>query len=100
MKKIIVALVLGMAVSIIVGVPTAGGVLAAPDPVAGCGAGYELMKIRDIIRELADPAFVDVIPTYDKNGDGYLCVKVIPNEGGPPQFDPAFVFFDNKAAGR
>jgi hypothetical protein len=24
-----------------------------------------------------------------------LCIKIVPNEGGPPQFDPAFVFVDN-----
>jgi hypothetical protein len=24
-----------------------------------------------------------------------LCIKIILNEGGPPQFDPAFVFIDN-----
>jgi hypothetical protein len=24
-----------------------------------------------------------------------LCIKIVPNEGGPPQFDPAFVFVEN-----
>lgn len=43
------------------------------------------------------PSFEQAIRDSDKNGDGRLCIKIIPNDGGPPQFDPAFVYLDNKS---
>lgn len=42
------------------------------------------------------PRFEQSIKDFDVNGDGYLCIKIIPNEGGPPQIDPAFLYLDNK----
>jgi hypothetical protein len=35
-------------------------------------------------------------PSSILNGDGYLYIKIIPNGGGSPQFDPAFLYLDNK----
>jgi hypothetical protein len=43
------------------------------------------------------PSFEQPIRDSDKNGDGRLCIKIIPNDGGPPQFDTAFVYLDNKS---
>lgn len=72
---------------------------AAPQPVGGCGAGFELMTVKEVIRTIAAPGSVDAIRAGDVNQDGYLCIKIVPNGGGPPQFDPAFVFVDNTANG-
>jgi hypothetical protein len=57
---------------------------------------FEGMTVRTVIDTIAAPGFEDALHASDKNGDGRLCIKIIPNEGGPPQFDPAFVFIDNK----
>jgi hypothetical protein len=54
------------------------------------------MTIQEILDTIASP---DVDPTAfkgeDRNNDDRLCVKIIPNEGGPPRFNPAFVYVDN-----
>jgi hypothetical protein len=34
--------------------------------------------------------FEQSINDFDVNGHGYLYIKIIPNESGPPQFDPSF----------
>jgi hypothetical protein len=69
---------------------------AAPEPVAGCSKGYELMTVKTVLRTIAASGFEESIKAFDVNADGYLCIKIIPNEGGPPQFDPAFLYLDNK----
>jgi hypothetical protein len=53
------------------------------------------MTVRQVLRTIAAPGSEQAIIDEDKNGDGRLCIKIVPNEGGPPQFDPAFVFVDN-----
>jgi hypothetical protein len=70
---------------------------AAPKPVGGCGNGFELVTVKTVLRTIAAAGSVDAIKAGDVNQDGYLCVKIIPNNGGPPQFDPAFAFVDNTA---
>jgi hypothetical protein len=54
------------------------------------------MTVKTVLRTIAAPGFEEPIKSFDANGDGYLCIKIIPNEGGPPQFDPAFLYLDNK----
>ena len=71
--------------------------LAAGRPVGDCGVGFTLMSVEQIIATIAAPGSIDAIRAGDVNGDGLLCVKIIPNNGGPPQFDPAFAFVDNTA---
>jgi hypothetical protein len=56
----------------------------------------QLMRVNTVLRTIAAPGFEQSIKDFDVNGDGYLCIKIIPNEGGPPQFDPAFLYLDNK----
>jgi hypothetical protein len=84
------AIVLGFAIG------STGTAWAAPEPAAGCSNGYELMRVNTVLRTIAAPGFEQSIKDFDVNGDGYLCIKIIPNEGGPPQFDPAFLYLDNK----
>jgi hypothetical protein len=57
---------------------------------------FEAITIRQVLRTIAAPDF-DPQAFYDedRNGDNRLCIKIVPNEGGSPQFDPAFVFVDN-----
>ena len=52
---------------------------------------YELMTVKSVLHTIAAPGFEESIQSFDVNGDGYLCIKIIPNGGGPPQFDPAFL---------
>jgi hypothetical protein len=70
---------------------------AAPKPVGGCGQGFELMTVKEVLRTIAASGSEAAIKAEDSNQDGYLCVKIIPNNGGPPQFDPAFAYVDNNA---
>ena len=35
-------------------------------------------------------------PAYATAPSQANCIKIIPNDGGPPQFDLAFVYLDNK----
>jgi hypothetical protein len=84
------AIVLGLAMG------STGVASAEPRAVGECSSGFEGMTIRQVLRTIAAPdfdrqAFFD----EDRNGDNRLCIKIIPNEGGPPQFDPAFAFVDN-----
>lgn len=69
--------------------------LAANEPVAGCSEGFELMTVKEVLRTIVTPGSEEAVIAGDVNNDGYICVKIIPNEGGPPQFDPAFAFVDN-----
>ena len=68
---------------------------ASNQPVAGCSQGFELMTVKEVLRTIVAPGSEGAIIAGDVNNDGYICVKIIPNEGGPPQFDPAFAFVDN-----
>jgi hypothetical protein len=80
------AIVLGFAIG------STGTAWAAPEPAAGCSNGYELMRVNTVLRTITAPGFEQSIKDFDANADGYLCIKIIPNEGGPPQFDPAFLY--------
>jgi hypothetical protein len=91
MRKIrvaIPAIVLGLAIG-------STGVASAA-PAAECSSGFQAMTIKQVLRTIAAPGF-DPQAFYDedRNGDNRLCIKIVPNEGGPPQFNPAFVFVDN-----
>lgn len=66
-----------------------------PGTVAGCGNGYKVMAVQTVIDTIAHPDFVQALRDADVNQDGNLCIKLIPNDGGPKQFDPAFLFLDN-----
>jgi hypothetical protein len=83
------AIVLGLAIGSTTGVASAA-------PPEECAPAFEAMTIQEILDTIASP---DVDPTAfkgeDRNNDDRLCVKIIPNEGGPPRFNPAFVYVDN-----
>ena len=87
----------GVAISaILLGLAIGSTGVASAAPVAECSSGFEAMTIRQVLRTIAAPGFdSQAFFDEDKNGDNRLCIKIIPNEGGPPQFDPAFVFVDN-----
>jgi hypothetical protein len=57
---------------------------------------FEGMDVQTVSDEIAAPGLEQAIRDSDTNVDGRLCIKIIPNDGGPPQFDPAFVYLDNK----
>jgi hypothetical protein len=87
-RVVISAIVLGLAIG-------STGVASAAPP-AECAPAFEAMTIDEVIATIASPdvprqAFED----EDRNNDERLCIKIIPNGGGPPQFNPAFVFVDN-----
>jgi hypothetical protein len=89
-RVVISAIVLGLAIG------STGVASAKPRAVGECSNGFEGMTVQNVIDTIAAPGFEDALRASDKNGDGRLCIKIIPNEGGPPQFDPAFIFIDNK----
>ena len=75
---------------------SAGVASAAPRPIGECSPAFEAMTIDEVLT-IAAPGFDrQAFEDEDRNNDDRLCIKIIPNEGGPPQFDPAFVFIDNK----
>ena len=85
------AIVLGPAIG------STGVASAAPRAVGECSPAFVGMDIQTVIKTIAAPGFdPDAFLDEDRNWDNRLCIKIIPNEGGPPQFDPAFVFIDNK----
>jgi hypothetical protein len=75
---------------------SAGVASAAPRAVGECSPAFEGMTIEEVLTTIAAPGFdPQAFEDEDRNGDNRLCIKIIPNEGGPPQFNPAFVFVDN-----
>jgi hypothetical protein len=91
MRKIgvtVSAIALGLAIG------STGVASANPRAVGECSPAFEGMTIEQVL-EIAAPGFEDALRAEDRNADNRLCIKLIPNEGGPPQFDPAFVFIDN-----
>jgi hypothetical protein len=85
------AIVLGLAIG------STGVASAKPRAVGECSPAFVGMDIQTVIDTIAAPGFdPQAFHDEDRNGDNRLCIKIIPNEGGPPQFDPAFVFIDNK----
>jgi hypothetical protein len=76
---------------------SAGVASAEPRAVGECSPAFVAMDIQDVIDTIAAPGFdPQAFFDEDRNDDDRLCIKIIPNEGGPPQFEPAFVFIDNK----
>jgi hypothetical protein len=78
--------------------------VAAPIPQAahaeqagGCGNGFRLMLVSDVLRDLAAPGFEDTIVGHDRNGDGYLCVRISDAPGLVRLLDPntPFLYTDN-----
>ena len=85
------AIALGLAIG------STGVASADPRAVGECSPAFVGMDIQTVIDTIAAPDFdPQTFFDEDRNGDDRLCIKIIPNEGGPPQFDPAFVFIDNK----
>jgi hypothetical protein len=60
----------------------------------GCPAGFEVKTVKQV-QDVAHPAFIPIIPTYDVNQDNLLCFKLLPEP--IPLFEPTFLFFDNTA---
>ena len=82
--------------AIVLGLAIGSTGVASAAPAAECSSGFQAMTIRQVLRTIAAPDFPrQAFFDEDRNGDNRLCIKIIPNEGGPPQFDPAFVFVDN-----
>ncbi len=95
MKRLLIVLATVFA-SVAVAAPAAS---AKPEPVGGCGAGFELMDLKTVLRELAAEGFEGALRAADTNADQFLCVKVLGNF--PKPFEPGkpvFVFTDNNAA--
>jgi hypothetical protein len=91
MRVAISAIALGLAIG------STGVASAAPRAVGECSPAFVGMTIQEVLDTIAAPGFdPQAFFDEDKNGDNRLCIKIIPNEGGPPQFNPAFVFIDNK----
>jgi hypothetical protein len=81
-KLLLVTAVLG---TIIVGL--------APDAAAaGCGGGFELMAVQDVLRSISSPGATGTVLAGDANRDGLVCVKIVSTAGGTVQIDPALVF--------
>ena len=71
---------------------------AKPEPVGGCGEGFELVDLKTVLRELAAEGFEDALRAADTNADQFLCVKILENFPNPFEpGKPVFVFTDNNA---
>jgi hypothetical protein len=69
---------------------------AKPRAVGECSPAFVSMDIQTVIHTIAAPNFdPQAFFDEDRNAHNRLCIKIILNEGRPPQFDPAFVFIDN-----
>ena len=55
---------------------------AQADPVAGCGKGFEVKTVK-YLQDLTVVTPDDVIAALDKNGDGFLCIKSLPEPAAP-----------------
>jgi hypothetical protein len=85
------AIALGLAIG------STGVASAVPRPIGECSPAFVGMTIHEVLDTIAAPSFdPQAFRDEDRNRDNRLCIKIIPNEGGPPQFNPAFVFIDNK----
>ena len=78
MRKIggaISAIVLGLAIG------STGVAAAEPRATGECSSGFEAMTVREVLRTIAAAGSEQAIIDEDKNGDGRLCIKIVPNEG-------------------
>jgi hypothetical protein len=95
MKRLLLLLAAVFA-SLAVAAPAAS---AKPEPVGGCGGGFELMSLKTVLREIAAEGFEDALRAADKNADEFLCVRILENFPNPFEpGKPVFVFTDNTAA--
>ena len=71
-----------------------GGAVSALDPLAGCGAGYELLPIAATLDKIDDRPYLAAgtwgqvvagVTSFDLNADGYLCSKTLPTNAGQDQ---------------
>ena len=69
----------------------------AAEPAGGCGNGFQLMTVADVLANLAAPGFEDTIVGHDRNADGYLCVRISDAPGLVRLLDPntPFLYTDN-----
>ena len=67
------------------------GVVAALDPGAGCGAGYQLLPIAATLDRVDNRPYLAAgtwdqvmagVTAFDVNADGYLCSKTSPTNNG------------------
>jgi hypothetical protein len=72
-----------------------GGVPASPG--SQCQPAFELVSVREVLR-IAVPGFVNAIRAEDRNQDGQLCLKLLPEP--IPLFEPTFLFYDNRLPAR
>jgi hypothetical protein len=72
------------------------GVASANPRAVGECSNCSRARTSTVSDEIAAPGFEQAIRDSDANVDGRLCTKIIPNDGGPPQFDLTFVYLDNK----
>ncbi len=84
------------------------------DPVAGCGAGYELLTIDATLDKIDDRPYlaagtwgevVTGVNSFDLNADNHLCSKKLPTNAGQDKksgFDGHWStnVSENRAAGR
>ena len=81
-------------------VPMAQAAVAA-EPAGGCSDGYQLMTVKEVLQRLAAPGFEETIKGHDRNGDGYLCVKISDSPGLVQLLAPntPFIYTDNNVQG-
>jgi hypothetical protein len=81
-------------------VPVAQAARAA-EPVGGCSDGFQLMTVKEVLKRLAAPGFEATIKGHDRNGDGYLCVKISDASGLVQLLEPntPFLYTDNNVQG-
>ncbi len=95
MKRLLL-LVAAVFASLAVAAPAAS---AKPEPVGGCGEGFELMSLKTVLRQIAAEDFEPALRAADKNADEFLCVRILANFPNPFEpGKPVFVFTDNDAA--
>ena len=109
-KRSVAMVVLTVAISAF----ASGGAVAALDPVAGCGAGYELLPIAATLDKIDDRPYLAAgtwgevvagVTSFDVNADGYLCSKTLPTNQGQDkksgfQGHWSTGISENRAAGR
>jgi hypothetical protein len=75
---------------------------AAPAERLGCPAGDDLMTVERINQTITTPGYEQAVIDYDAlsgNGDGYLCVHLLPDAAGKKTpFSPYFALTDNTVA--
>lgn len=81
-----------LAVAAVTTVGLAAPVNAEPSG-SGCPSGFQLMSVKDVLKDIAAEGFRKAIKSADANRDGDLCIKILPEPVGP--YDPTFFYQDN-----